>query len=75
MTLWKGRLVAVAEAEKAELLVLGRRGQGMFAAALLGSVSTEVARSAPCPVMVVPPSTADHARAILDKAWLEIEAA
>ena len=37
-----------------DLLVLGSRGYGPLERALLGSVSGEVMRTAPCPVVVVP---------------------
>jgi nucleotide-binding universal stress UspA family protein len=39
-----------------DLLVLGSRGYGPVRRVLLGSVSTELVRSAPCPVLVVPRS-------------------
>ena len=38
----------------ADLLVVGRRGQGRLAATLLGSVSSACVRHARCPVVVVP---------------------
>src|SRR5438094_1527816 len=45
------RLVAAAEAEKASLIVVGSTGPR---SSLLGSISAEVSRRAPCPVVVVP---------------------
>jgi nucleotide-binding universal stress UspA family protein len=48
-------IVSICEEERAELVVIGSRGHGELASALLGSVSTAVAASAPCPCVVVPP--------------------
>lgn len=45
--------VLVAEAQQATLLVVGSRGRGGLASALLGSVSSHVTHHAPCPVVVV----------------------
>jgi nucleotide-binding universal stress UspA family protein len=40
-------------AKDADLLVVGNRGRGNLAAALLGATAAKVADSAPCPVVVV----------------------
>ncbi|MFI6445689.1 universal stress protein [Kitasatospora sp. NPDC050543] len=49
--------VLLAAADGADLLVVGSRGHGTFARALLGSVSTRCAMHASCPVVIVrPPS-------------------
>jgi nucleotide-binding universal stress UspA family protein len=49
------RLTRTAFAEGAQMLVVGSRGRAPLTAALLGSVSRELAALAPCPVLVVPP--------------------
>ncbi|MEO8697133.1 MAG: universal stress protein [Acidimicrobiales bacterium] len=41
----------------ADLLVLGSRGLGGFKGLMLGAVSQQVVTHAPCPTVVVPPST------------------
>jgi nucleotide-binding universal stress UspA family protein len=40
-------------AADADLLVVGNKGRGNLASALLGSTSAEIADSAPCPVVIV----------------------
>lgn len=42
-----------AEGGKFDLIIVGNRGRGKVARALLGSVSDEVVRAASCPVLVV----------------------
>jgi nucleotide-binding universal stress UspA family protein len=51
-------LVRLSRELDAELIVLGSRGRREVGSALLGSVSSAVMRSAPCPVVVVPPDAA-----------------
>lgn len=48
-------LSSLATAEQAAMVVVGSRGRGGIRSALLGSVSFELTRTAPCPVVVVPP--------------------
>jgi nucleotide-binding universal stress UspA family protein len=50
-----GELIEAAREIDADLLVLGSRGRGALSSALLGSVSAQVAATASCPVVVVPP--------------------
>jgi nucleotide-binding universal stress UspA family protein len=45
--------VLLAAADGAELLVVGNRGRGSLAQALLGSTSARVSDEAPCPVVIV----------------------
>lgn len=52
------RLAASAVAEQAEMIVVGSRGRGALEAAVLGSVSSELATRSPRPVLVVPPGAA-----------------
>jgi nucleotide-binding universal stress UspA family protein len=44
----------VKASESADMLVLGRRGMGGFVRLLMGSVSSQVAQHARCPVLIVP---------------------
>jgi nucleotide-binding universal stress UspA family protein len=49
--------VLIAEArvdDDPALIVVGSRGQGAIRAAILGSVSSQLVRESPCPVVVVP---------------------
>jgi nucleotide-binding universal stress UspA family protein len=49
-------IAAYAQREDAGLIVLGTHGHGILKRALIGSVASAVARTAPCPVLLVPPS-------------------
>lgn len=48
------RLIAVCEINRADLLVIGRRGAGIVERVILGSVADRLCHLAPCPVLVVP---------------------
>ena len=50
-------LMATADREDAELIVVAAGGQSTISASLLGSVSSTLMRQAPCPVVVVPSDT------------------
>lgn len=51
-------IVSAAEAESADLVLVGSHGRGKIGRLLLGSVSEHVVRHAPCPVLVIRPSVA-----------------
>ena len=48
-------LIDAAQAEDADFIVVGSRGLHELGDAVLGSVSCELMRTAPCPVVVAPP--------------------
>lgn len=48
-------IARLATGDGTDLLVLGTHGRGALGRALAGSVGSEVARTAPCPVLLVPP--------------------
>lgn len=47
-------IIDTVRREKADILVVGRRGRSRLSGLLLGSVSQKLTSLAPCPVMVVP---------------------
>jgi nucleotide-binding universal stress UspA family protein len=49
---WK-EIASVAEAENADMIVVGTHGRRGVARVLLGSVAERVVRTAPCPVLTV----------------------
>lgn len=55
--IWEGdpaeSIVEAAQSEGADIIVIGSHGRAALGRALIGSVSDQVVRHAPCPVMVV----------------------
>ena len=57
-------IVSAAEAEAADLVVVGTHGRGTIGRLLLGSVSEHVVRHASCPVLVAPPDAGGRSRSV-----------
>ena len=57
--IWSGdpgdMIIEAAEAEHADMILVGSHGRGAVGRLFLGSVSEHVVRNAPCPVLVVRP--------------------
>ena len=68
------RLSELASEVDAALMVVGSRGRGPLASALLGSVSQALARQAPCPVMIVPDAASAGAPSRIDGTLREFSA-
>jgi nucleotide-binding universal stress UspA family protein len=65
-------LAQVAADCDADLIVVGSRGRGAWRSAVLGSVSSDVARLAPCPVMIVPERAAESQRTRLERRYVAL---
>jgi nucleotide-binding universal stress UspA family protein len=52
-------IVCRAQAQPADLLVMGTHGRSGFNRLLMGSVTEKVRRTAPCPVLTVPPAASE----------------
>jgi nucleotide-binding universal stress UspA family protein len=52
--------VIITTADNADMVVMGSRGLGGFKGMLLGSVTDQVSRHAPCPVVVLPPTSREE---------------
>jgi nucleotide-binding universal stress UspA family protein len=54
-----GEIIRLAEANRADMVVIGTHGRSGFQRLILGSVTESVLRHAPCPVLTVPPRAPD----------------
>lgn len=52
-------IVERAKSEKVDLIIMATRGRGGLTRMLLGSVTEQVIRNAPCPVLAIPPYPAE----------------
>jgi nucleotide-binding universal stress UspA family protein len=53
-------IVETANTEKADWIIMATRGMGGLSKIVLGSVTEEVIRNAPCPVVAIPPGFSSH---------------
>jgi nucleotide-binding universal stress UspA family protein len=55
--IWEGdpaeSIIDAAQSESADMIIVGSHGRGALGRALIGSVSDQVVRHAPCPILVV----------------------
>ena len=51
-------IVELAKTEEMDLIIMATRGRGGLSRMLLGSVTEQVIRNAPCPVVAIPPNLA-----------------
>jgi nucleotide-binding universal stress UspA family protein len=58
--------VLTRESEAADLLVVGSRGDGPIGAVLTGSVSSRLARTVACPLLIVPRGVEDPLAGLFD---------
>lgn len=62
-------LIAIAEAEDADMLVVGSRGRGGVRGLLLGSVSHQIAHHGSCPVVIVRPDLEVKVEDVDESRW------
>lgn len=67
-------ILAAADEEEVDLIVLGSHGRGGVEHLLLGSVAEKVLRKAPCPVMVVPATATPRPGALFARILCPIDA-
>ena len=66
-------LIAIAEAEDADMLVVGSRGRGGVRGLLLGSVSHQIAHHGSCPVVIVRPDLEVKVEDIDESGWQDAD--
>jgi len=64
-------ILAIAEQEKFDLIVLGTHGKGALERTLLGSTAEKVLRGAPSPVLAIPPKLQWKSREVTTRASVE----
>ena len=64
-------ILAIAEQEKFDLIVMGTHGKGALERTLLGSTAEKVLRGAPSPVLAIPPKLQWKSREVTTRASVE----